>query len=116
MDSDITSKNLCFGKSKNVDRANNAYCKTSRNFYVIYNFAPSGKIISAFDKDTGDVFFFFADDLVSPINYIGKKFIKELKANWKEAGFEIIEEKTYPAYTYPRINYNSLCFRLRCII
>ena len=115
-DANSTSKNLCFEENKDVDRANVAYCKTSRDFYVLYNFAPSGKIISAFDKDTGDVLFFFDSDLVNQSNSIKKKFIQKLKSNWREAGFEIIGEKTYLAYTYPRIRYNSLCFRLRSII
>lgn len=107
-----TIDSLCFDKSINVCRAKEAMNLSIHNFMFEILLL---KWVCGFDANTGDVLFFIP---TNSFRKYGKRkmglFLTDLKNNWGNAGFEIIEERLLPSGEHPRVDFPSIFYRLKC--
>lgn len=89
--------NLCFGKNQNTKRAHEAFKCTLRKekflcVLIEFNYG--------FDVDTEDVIYFLPlEDLDKIDQNLKQDFLADIRENWTNAGFKIVEEKeTEDAY------------------
>jgi len=106
--------NVCFAENQNTLRAKEAMDITLRKekFYRVLSGWTDG-----YDIDTGDVLYFFPlHDLYNLGEERKKKFLENIKKNWIDAKFEIIEEKELAGDEYFHVGFCSLFFRLKSLI
>lgn len=106
--------NLCFGENENTKRADAAFSITMRKFMCDVNV---GGYTMGYDEDTGDVLYFF------PLYDIGEwrkedreRYFADAIKNWKDASFEIVEQKEMSGEEYFHVGFESLFFRLKSLI
>lgn len=106
--------NLCFDENENTKRADAAFSITMKKFMWDVNV---GGYTSGYDEDTGDVLYFF------PLYDIGKwkkedreRYFADAIKNWKDANFEIAEQKEISGEEYFHVGFASLFFRLKSLI
>ena len=109
----VENRNLCLYKSLAVLRAMKAANLTFSNCTLSL---PSSGYINGYDKDTGDVLYFFP---TKELYKFGKEeaqaALADIRKNWKDFSFEIAEEEILPTGTYPEVQFESLFFRLRSV-
>ena len=106
--------NLCFDENENKERADEALNITLRKqeFWCFISGCTHG-----FDVDTGDVLYFFPLLDIKRLKEEDKKrFLDDIKKNWVDANFEILEEKELAGDEYFHVGFRSLFFRLKSLI
>lgn len=106
--------NLCFDGNANTKRAEEAL-KTvlrKRDFWFVLR-----GHISGFDKDNGDVLYFFPIEDFSKVRKETKaKFISNLIEAWKNANLELVEQTELTGDIYFHVGFRSIFFKLKSTI
>lgn len=107
--------NLCFDDNVNNLRANKAALITilrdDRYVGILRGYTYG------FDKDTGDVLYFFPWEFLNSVKKeIRKEFLETIKKAWIDAKFEILDEREIDGDVYFDVGFKSYFFRLRSII
>jgi len=102
---------LSFEKNANVDRAKEAAYISIRKFIKEVTL---GDYTFCFDEHTEEVLFFIRFETILTLDlFTTQKFYSDLKQNWKNAEFEVVDDRLLGENTFPQIAYASRMFRLK---
>lgn len=105
---------LCFEENENTKRADEAFRSTMKKFMLDIDI---GGYTWGYDEDNGDILYFFPLFEISTWKEEDREryFAVAIK-NWKDANFEIAEQKELSGGEYFHVGFDSLFFRLKSLI
>lgn len=108
--------NLCFDRNENTKRAEDAFSSTIKKFLYTEDICVRGYTMG-YDKDTGDIlYFFYLYDICKWKNEDRERYFADAIKNWKDANFEIVEQRKVSGEEYFDVVSDSLLFRLKSLI